>query len=140
MKTLPRSENAPVLRTDFSNNAAWESLCAEIQRPVGAFGFRANLDCISDPVFDGLTAEQVLALVPEDDAHSFLFIVDSAALMHSDHPILVVDLWTQRGRTFRVIPAEMWAVENNLSLANMDFEEFADSADADGVFRGFPRP
>jgi len=28
-------------------------------------------------------------------------------------------------------------VENNLSLANMDFEEFADSVDADGVFRGF---
>jgi uncharacterized protein DUF6924 len=31
----------------------------------------------------------------------------------------------------------MWGVENNLSLANMDFEEFADSVDADGVFRGF---
>jgi hypothetical protein len=27
-------------------------------------------------------------------------------------------------------------VENNLSLANMDFDEFADAVDADGVFRG----
>lgn len=41
------------------------------------------------------------------------------------------------GRTFRIIPSEMWGIENNLSIANMDFRDFADSADADGVFRGF---
>jgi hypothetical protein len=35
-----------------------------------------------------------------------------------------------------VIPAEMWAVENNLSTANMGFEEFANGADPDGVYRG----
>ena len=28
-------------------------------------------------------------------------------------------------------------VENNLSISNMDFYEFADNADADGIFRGF---
>jgi hypothetical protein len=31
-----------------------------------------------------------------------------------------------------------WSVENNLSLANMDFEEFANAVDVDGLFRGFP--
>lgn len=31
-------------------------------------------------------------------------------------------------------------VENNLSLANMGFEEFADAVDEDGVFRGFRDP
>jgi hypothetical protein len=30
-------------------------------------------------------------------------------------------------------------VENNLSLVNMDFVEFAESVDPDGVFRGFPQ-
>jgi hypothetical protein len=30
-------------------------------------------------------------------------------------------------------------VENNLSLFNMDFFEFADAVEADGVFRGFRR-
>jgi len=30
-------------------------------------------------------------------------------------------------------------VGNNLSIANRDFEEFANSVDEDGVFRGFPR-
>ena len=29
--------------------------------------------------------------------------------------------------------------ENNLSIANMDFREFAESVDPDGVFRGFPQ-
>jgi hypothetical protein len=42
------------------------------------------------------------------------------------------------GRGFRVVPAELWGVENNLSIANMDFAEFAHHADPDGVFRGFP--
>jgi hypothetical protein len=51
----------------------------------------------------------------------------------------VVDLHRQRGRTFRAIPSQIRAIENNLSLANMDFAEFADNAGADGVFRGFRR-
>jgi hypothetical protein len=34
----------------------------------------------------------------------------------------------------------MWGVENNLSVSNMGFEEFADKVDQDGVFRGFPEP
>jgi hypothetical protein len=37
------------------------------------------------------------------------------------------------------LPSQIQAIENNLSIANMDFEDFADSVDADGVFRGFPR-
>jgi hypothetical protein len=48
-----------------------------------------------------------------------------------------VDLFEEPGRAFRLIPSEMWAVENNLSIANMDFAEFADAVDADDVFRGF---
>jgi hypothetical protein len=31
----------------------------------------------------------------------------------------------------------MWSVENNLSIANMEFGEFAGNLDQDGVFRGF---
>ena len=30
------------------------------------------------------------------------------------------------------------SIEANLSIANMDFGEFAGSVGADGVFRGFP--
>jgi hypothetical protein len=38
-----------------------------------------------------------------------------------------------------VIPTELWSVENNLALGNMDFKDFAQSVDADGVFRGWPK-
>jgi hypothetical protein len=37
---------------------------------------------------------------------------------------------------FRVVPEEIWAPENNLRIANLDFADFANAADAGGVFRG----
>jgi hypothetical protein len=39
--------------------------------------------------------------------------------------------------TFRVVPAEMWSVQNNLSIANLDWEDFAGSLDDEGICRGF---
>ena len=80
---------------------------------------------------------QLLSLTPQGSNHTFIFIVDRITLSHSDHPLMVMDLYTERGRAFRVIPSEIEGVENNLLLANMDFGEFADSADRDGIFRGF---
>ena len=135
MKPIPDTHNALVLRTDFSNPAAWATICAAIRRPVG--GFQAYVEFVSDPAYDRITTAQVLALIPQGSNHTFIFIVDRIALSQPDHPILVVDLYDQPGRTFRVIPAEMWGVENNLSIANMDFEEFAQAVDEDGIFRGF---
>ena len=136
MKHLPDTANALILRTDFSDAVAWESLCSAIQAPVG--GFKAYVDFLSDPEYDGITLAKLLSLIPPGSTHTFIFLVDRLALSQPDHPILVVDLSTEPGRTFRVIPSEMWSVENNLSIANMDFAEFTDACDSDGVFRGFP--
>src|SRR5262249_21940913 len=111
---------------------------AAIQRPVGEFQFRAYVEFLSDPDCDGLSPEQLRSLIPERSGHTFLFVVDRDSLAHPEHPILVVDLYDEPGRTFRVVPSEMWSVENNLSTANMGFEEFADEVDQGGVFRGFP--
>ncbi|NRQ31875.1 hypothetical protein HII36_08480 [Nonomuraea sp. NN258] len=52
-------------------------------------------------------------------------------------PFLVVYLECAWG--MRVVPRELPAIHINLSIGNMDFGEFEESADADGVFRGFPR-
>ena len=136
MKTIPSSEDSLVLRTDFSGDSAWASICAAIGQPVGEF--RAYVGFVSDPEYDGLTAEQLTRLMPDDSDLTFAFIVDRVALTRPEHPILVVDLCNEPGRTFRVIPSQMYAVENNLSIANMDFEEFAEEVDDDGIFRGFP--
>jgi hypothetical protein len=133
MKDVPETENSLVLRTDFSDNSAWESICAAIQEPVGEF--RAYVDCLSDREYDGLSVEQLTTLIPRG-SRAFAFIVDRFALTHPEHPILVVDLFDEPGRTFRVIPSEMCGIENNLSTSNMVFDEFAVLADKDGIFRG----
>ena len=136
MKPLPHTENSLVLRTDFSDSLAWSDICAEIQQPVGEF--MAYVECVSDPEYEGLQPEQLVSASALGPYRGYVFVVDRTTLTHPEHPILVVDLNIDPGRTFRVIPAEMWAVENNLSLANMDFDEFADAVDDDGIFRGFP--
>jgi hypothetical protein len=139
VKEVPKTKDALVVRTDFSDDTAWHALCAAIREPVGEFQFRAYVDFLSDPEYDGLTPDQLRSFMPKP-ARSFFFIIDRIALSHPDHPILVVDLYHEPGRSFRVIPSEMWSVENNLSIANMGFDEFAKAVDRDGIFRGFPDP
>jgi hypothetical protein len=139
MKRLPKTDRSLVLRTDFSNDSAWDSICTAIQE-ISEDGFCASVDCINDPAYDALTVEQLVILAAESETCSFAFLVDQIALTHPDRPILVVDLYEQPGRTFRVIPREMWSVENNLSIANMDYSDFAENVDQDGIFRGFLKP
>ena len=137
MNKLPETKNSLLLRTDFSDETAWRRLCEDVVKP-SADGFRANVDCVSDRAFDGMTVEGLVALSPPDGDRSFAFVADWRTVANPEQAILVVDLYDQPGRTFRVIPREMWGVENNLSLGNMDYSDFADNVDADGVFRGFP--
>lgn len=75
------------------------------------------------------------AALAANDKASVLFIVDRAAL-EMGYPIHVVDLDEQSRQPFRCIARELWGVENNLNISNMDWEEFAERTD-DGVFRGF---
>jgi len=137
VKPLPKSELALVIRTDFSDPAAWERLCTEIQAPVGRFKFRAYVDFVDDPTYDKLPGDRLLALVPEGFNHNFFMVADQTTFAHPERPLLVVDLYDQPGRSFRAPPDQIQGIENNLSISNMDFFEFADNVDADGLFRGF---
>ena len=138
MKQLPQTENPLVLRADFSNQAAWEAIRAEIQKPVGIFRFRANVEFLDDLQYTDITKDQLLELFPNNYNHSFIVIVDQIAISHADYPLLIVDLYEGSGNEFRAIPSQIQGIENNLSIANMDFEEFAEAVDKDGIFRGFP--
>jgi hypothetical protein len=95
---------------------------------------------LEDVAFRGLGIEELLARVPSDYNHSFSICVDSTAISHPEFPILVIDLRGVDGRNFRAIPTAIQAIENNLSISNMDFSEFAAAVDEDGIFRGFPAP
>lgn len=144
MAILPRLPLGCLLvRTDFSSDEAWLRLADEAlaEYPDG-FGevFAANIEPINDPAFSGATWQAVRAAVPpDDDGASVLFIADATTLASPDHPILAVDLLDDPDNApFRCIPSELWSVEANINIANMDWADFADEVDDDGVFRGFP--
>jgi hypothetical protein len=126
-----------VLRTDFSDDRAWDMACTASAAETPE-GFAANLSFVSDPAFADMPIDQVAAQTTAS-FRTFLFVVDRVTVTDREMPIVVVDMHEEPGRWFRVVPAEMWSVENNLSLANMDFREFADAVEPDGVFRGWPR-
>ena len=134
---------ALVIRTEFENQQAWETICELIRAPVpapGAYTFYASVEFLEDDEFRDLSKEDLLPRVPAGYLHSFVFVVDREAVSNSEFPILVVDLLHERGRVFRAIPSTIQSIENNLSIANMDFFEFANAVDTDGVFRGFAKP
>lgn len=125
------------VRTDFADDRAWHVLLADAM----SFheGFRAEIRPVDDRRFEGLTVERLMELVPQGQEPFYIFLVDRDALTRADRAVRVVNLYEPRGASFRVIPAHLWSVQANLSLANMDWEEFAGALDADGVFRGFSR-
>jgi hypothetical protein len=133
------TENPAVIRTDFDNQEAWETICRLIRAPVheGDNTFYAYVDFFENVQYRDQPVAELLRAVPHDYKHSFLFVVDRESVSRTDFPLLVVNLFESRGRTFRTVPATVQSIENNLSIANMGFEEFAEAVDRDGVFRGF---
>src|SRR3712207_4410456 len=126
MLILPATRGALVLRTDFSDDAAWEAVCAAAAAPSPE-GFQAGLSFVSDPAFAGLPIDRVAAL-PSAVERPFLFVVDQVTITDPEMPLVAVALADEPGRWFRVIPAAVWSVENNVSLSNMPFREYADAA------------
>ena len=135
MKKLPLTEHAIVIRTDFSNAKRWSQLQAVASAPADPFIF--SIEVVDDVFFKGKTTEEILASFPKEYPHSFVFVADQQAIRDEDYPCLVIDLLEEPGRSFRAFAREIASIENNLSIANMGFEEFAESVGEDGVFRGF---
>ncbi|MGW3498642.1 DUF6924 domain-containing protein [Streptomyces sp. NPDC001020] len=140
MKNLPQTDCTLLIRTEFSDEAAWHALRTVVTTPDDEDGFLAALHIVDDPAYRGLTTEQIVALAPADA--DLLFVADRTAVTAAEMPLLAVlkDEADEEGQGFdelRVIATQLWAIENNISLANMDWDEFVDAAQEDGVFRGF---
>jgi hypothetical protein len=132
---IPLSENASLIRTDFSDESTWKKLKGVVSEPEDPSFFA--MEIVDDRANSGATVEQVMAALPEDYPYSFIVIADSTAISQPDYPLLVVDLLEERGRQFRAIAVQVASIDNNLSIGNMGFEEFAGAVDDGGVFRGF---
>jgi hypothetical protein len=138
---------APLVRMNFSDDATWSRVVRECTAP-NVDGFAAAVTPVDDPALEGSdwTSLRDAALRDDADRGSVLFVVDAITLASADHPVLVVSISRYYAehhpdefaaqQPFRCIPAELWAPENNLNLANLDWRDFAEAVDADGVFRG----
>jgi hypothetical protein len=135
MPQLPTPDDlhSLLIRTDFADDHAWAAVRRELTTQAGMF--RANLQFVEDRRYEKLTINGLLALSDGSD-QTFTFLADREAMVRPDHPVLVVNLFEdRRGQTFRVVPPAIWAVQNNLVIGNMDWEDFTQSLDADGIFR-----
>jgi len=134
--SLPDSKNVLVIRTDFSSDYKWKSICEMISESGNEFGFKPYVEYVNNSKFEELKTEKFFKNI-KYYKHLFIFIVDRLTLSHAEHPIICIDLFDNPGDSFRVIPSEMWSVDNNLSISNIDFNEFMNSTDIDGIHRGF---
>ncbi|MER5699935.1 hypothetical protein ABT255_47900 [Streptomyces mirabilis] len=135
---LPRPADLTslVLRTDFTDASVWSA----VREALHADDRHVSATCVSDPRFDGVSVQALTADEPganEDDPVTALFLADCVTMADPAYPLLAVDLADQPGRTFRVAARHFHDVSANLSIANMDFADFADAADETGTYRGF---
>ena len=93
---------------------------------------------VDDPEYRDVGIDR-LAELSAGTSHSILLVVDRIAISHPDHPVLIIDVAVEPGRTFRAVPSQIFTIESNLSIANMDWKDFSGCADDEGVFRGFPK-
>ncbi|WP_154937178.1 DUF6924 domain-containing protein [Micromonospora palomenae] len=141
MADLPETWCVPVVRADFRDDGVWEQFKDEIVTPTEE-GFVASVEFVEDRALIGLSGAEIAAsyphAYPRQYRHPVVFVVDAVTVSLPEHPLLVVNLKEgDETGPFRTLPRQVQAIENNLSIVNMDFFEFARSAGPDGVFRGF---
>ena len=156
-------ETTILLRTDFSDDAAWDRVKQLVTAPAD-FGiepddeapdddglYTPNIQALDDAGFDVATSES-LTLASDGRALGYLLLADAQTMREAadggEVSVVYVDLSVsatdaaefgiELGRAFRCLTGEVASIEVNLSISNMDFEDFANSVDTDGVFRGFP--
>ncbi|MFB6613907.1 hypothetical protein ACFCV9_06785 [Streptomyces sp. NPDC056367] len=149
---------ALIVRTDHADEAAWRAVAEDLGRPWGRDGdFEPVIHLLDDPAWAGATPDQVLAAVGRDEELSVVFVADRTTMTSPHRALLALrvgadeedeDLDPEYYRDlvdappaceFRTVPAGVHDVHANLSIANMDFQEYAEAAaeDPEGVFRGF---
>ncbi|PDP87336.1 hypothetical protein CQJ94_12715 [Glycomyces fuscus] len=140
VRALPllTQENAGLLvRTDFSDDAAWASLLGALHRPGPGYGdpiddFGDYIETVDDPVFGGATPEQLMASVrvsPEDPDQMIadvVLVADRASMRDPEHRLLAVPLEDRVGWAFRITPEMAGTMVVNLAVGNQGLEDYTD--------------
>lgn len=140
--SLNQPENPWLVRTDFSNEEVWVAIrklvCLPQIEPLSGMECYANLETIDEPRFKDKVYRDIVGDLPDDYPGYVVFLVDTETITNKELPILVMDFsFTDQIKSLRAIPSAIQSIENNLSLGNMDFDDFYNARDYDGIFRSF---
>ncbi|GLU49688.1 DUF6924 domain-containing protein [Nocardiopsis ansamitocini] len=134
---LTQENDGLIVRTDFGDDAAWAAFLAAAYRPENGGpidDFDDYIDVVDDPVFEGASLEQVMAVLrdaPEDSEQltaDVVMIADGVTMRDPGRPVLVVSLDERIGCAFRLSPDQVGNLVVNLALGNQDIEDYMDDA------------
>ncbi|MFB7944733.1 hypothetical protein ACFC6L_07395 [Kitasatospora phosalacinea] len=148
-----RDESAAlVIRTDFGDEEGWQAALVELWKPWELAGEEVgpHLHVVDDPAWAGAAVDDVIAALSGGGGRGVVYLADRLTMVGPDHALLAVAVLTREGcgsdeefarygGAFRTVPAGIGDIHANLSIANMDFADFANAARADptGAFRSF---
>lgn len=136
MPSLPDSEIYLLIRTYFGDDAAWDELRTAIDEGSQE-GFFATVEYVDDRQFDRFSVEALEAAHPHRaDAWDVMYVADERAIIERAHPLLVVRVGCSDDQPFRCRADLLYEVDANLSLANLDWDDFRDQIDESGVYGG----
>ncbi|MCM4083603.1 DUF6924 domain-containing protein [Paractinoplanes hotanensis] len=137
---------AVVVRTDYSDEAAWRAFREMVR--FGNDAARSPL-LVDDSAWADATVDEVLAVGGGRNGLDVVFVADRAALADPEHALLVVAVAGGRRagarpeaateRAFRIVPAWVTVLEDSLAIGAVELADYAEAAaqDSAGVFRGF---
>jgi hypothetical protein len=146
VKPLPGGEGDLLIRTDFTAQQVWDDLLAVIDHHVTE-GLLHTLRIVDDRAYEGMTAERLLGLLPDDAGCAYLALADARTTAPQDRirdrTLLIVNVdpdEEDHGATFRARVSEFASVDANLTLANTEFGDYLDKVGDDGVYLGRRKP
>lgn len=145
-------EDTPLLRTDFGDDAAWDQVVRLVSTTPDEAGNTAAVAPISDPHYAGMDPAALAGEVMAADLmEGYAILADARSMSEAaaggEVTVVYVDLSpyavedaelfdTRPGNSFRTVSSQVASIEVNLSIANLDFSDFASAVDGDGVYRG----
>lgn len=126
---------AKLIKTGVEHSEKWSALVEAARSPEEPFF--ASFEVVEGAKYEGKTLEEVVQMLSSEPETMLVFIADDRALSEEGFPCIVLDMLVGSETVFRCTAEHLASIENNLSTANMGYEEFHEAAGEDGVFRGF---
>jgi len=139
---LSEGDGNLLVRTDFTAQQVWDDLLERVDHHTKE-GLLTGVRIVDDPAYEGMTAEQLLDLVPDDSGCVYIAVADAQTTAPDcriqDRTLLIVNVdpgEEEHGNAFRAAVSEFASIDANLFLANTQFSEYQDGVGDNGVYQG----